>query len=184
MKRLLNEAGTFREEMISGFVAAYGRYLRRVPGAAGVVANGAPVPGHVSVVIGGGSIWMSAGFSEEEEEAAWYFLKHLVSPESTAYWHINTGYFPVDRRALELDEVKELHAQYPQFRVAIDQLEASTPSLATQGALIGVFPEARAAIEEAMEMVLLGFATPKEALDEAAREVTNAIRRYNIQMGL
>lgn len=136
------------------------------------------------VVIGGGSIWMSAGFSEEEEEAAWYFLKHLVSPESTAYWHINTGYFPVDRRALELHEVKELHAQYPQFRVAIDQLEASTPSLATQGALIGVFPEARAAIEEAMEMVLLGFATPKEALDEAAREVTNAIRRYNIQMGL
>src|SRR5690606_40197867 len=69
-----------------------------------------PAPDDVEwggVVIGGGSIWMTAGFSEEEEEAAWYFLKHLVSPESTAYWHINTGYFPVDRRALELPEVQD-----------------------------------------------------------------------------
>jgi dihydroxyacetone kinase len=55
MQRLLNEAATFREEMISGYVSAYGRYLRRVPGAAGVMANGAPSPGHVSVVVGGGS---------------------------------------------------------------------------------------------------------------------------------
>lgn len=146
-----------------------------------------PVPEGVErggVVIGGGSIWMSAGFSEEEEEAAWFFLKHLVSPEATAYWHINTGYFPVDRRALEFEEVRRMHEEYPQFRVAIDQLEATVPSYATQGALIGVFPEARAAIEEAIEMVLLGLATPQEALDEAAREVTAAIRRYNIQMGL
>lgn len=146
-----------------------------------------PAPDDVEwggVVIGGGSIWMTAGFSEEEEEAAWYFLKHLVSPESTAYWHINTGYFPVDRRALELPQVQDLHARYPQFRVAIDQLEASRPTLATQGAVIGVFPEARKAIEEAMEQVLLGRMTPKQALDEAAAEVTAAIRRYNIQMGL
>jgi dihydroxyacetone kinase phosphoprotein-dependent L subunit len=55
MQRLLNEATAFREEMISGYVAAYGRYLHRVPGAAGVMANGAPAPGHVSVVVGGGS---------------------------------------------------------------------------------------------------------------------------------
>src|SRR5690606_35464534 len=97
-----------------------------------------PAPDDVEwggVVIGGGSIWMTAGFSEEEEEAAWYFLKHLVSPESTAYWHINTGYFPVDRRALELPEVKALHERYPQFRVAIDQLEASRQTYATQGAV-------------------------------------------------
>jgi dihydroxyacetone kinase len=55
MKRLLNEASAFREEMIAGYASAYGRYLRRVPGASGVMANGAPAPGHVSVVVGGGS---------------------------------------------------------------------------------------------------------------------------------
>src|SRR5829696_9657893 len=55
MKRLLNEASAFREEMIAGYAGAYGRYLQRVPGASGVKANGAPAPGHVSVVVGGGS---------------------------------------------------------------------------------------------------------------------------------
>ncbi len=55
MKRLLNEAPEFREEMIAGYTAAYGRYLRRVPGASGVMANGAPAPGRVAVVVGGGS---------------------------------------------------------------------------------------------------------------------------------
>jgi len=41
MQRLLNEAAQFREEMIGGYTAAFGRYLRRVPGASGVIANGA-----------------------------------------------------------------------------------------------------------------------------------------------
>ena len=48
MQRLLNEASQFREEMICGYTTAFGRYLRRVPGASGVIANGAPAqPVHV-----------------------------------------------------------------------------------------------------------------------------------------
>jgi dihydroxyacetone kinase len=41
--------------MIDGFVAAYSRYVRRVPDASGVMAVGAPVAGNVSLLIGGGS---------------------------------------------------------------------------------------------------------------------------------
>ena len=55
MRRMLNEAAAFREEMIAGFTAAYGRYVRRVPDASGVMANGAPAAGRVAVVVGGGS---------------------------------------------------------------------------------------------------------------------------------
>jgi dihydroxyacetone kinase len=55
VQRLLNEASQFREEMIGGYAAAFGRYLRRVPGASGVIANGAPARGKVGVVVGGGS---------------------------------------------------------------------------------------------------------------------------------
>ena len=55
MKRMLNEASAFREEMIAGYASAYGRYLKRVPGASGVMATGTPAPGRVSVVVGGGS---------------------------------------------------------------------------------------------------------------------------------
>ena len=55
MRRMLNEAANFREEMIDGYAAAYGHILRRVPGASGVAALGAPAAGRVSVVVGGGS---------------------------------------------------------------------------------------------------------------------------------
>ena len=55
MTRVFNEATSFKEEMIEGFVAAYGRFVRRVPNASGVMAVGAPTPGKVSVLIGGGS---------------------------------------------------------------------------------------------------------------------------------
>lgn len=55
MKRMLNEPTSFKDEMIDGFIAAYGRYVRRVPNASGIMAFGAPVKGKVSLLIGGGS---------------------------------------------------------------------------------------------------------------------------------
>ncbi len=55
MTRLFNDPTQFKEEMIGGFTLAYSRYLRRVPDAAGVMALGAPQPGKVAVLIGGGS---------------------------------------------------------------------------------------------------------------------------------
>ena len=55
MRRMLNEATAFREEMIGGYVAAFGRYVAPVPDASGVMAVGAPRAGKVAVVVGGGS---------------------------------------------------------------------------------------------------------------------------------
>lgn len=55
MTRLFNEPTAFKDEMIEGFVAAYGRYVEQVPGASGVMLRGGPRPGKVSVIVGGGS---------------------------------------------------------------------------------------------------------------------------------
>ena len=48
MKRMLNEAAAFREEMIEGYVAAYGRMLGRGTGGLGVAAVGCPAAGRVA----------------------------------------------------------------------------------------------------------------------------------------
>jgi len=53
MTRLWNDPADFADEMISGFVAANGRYVRRVSG--GVVRSTATPDGQVAVVVGGGS---------------------------------------------------------------------------------------------------------------------------------
>ena len=55
MTRLFNDPANFREELIEGFVAAYGRLVKRVPNASGVMAVEAPPPGKVALIIGGGS---------------------------------------------------------------------------------------------------------------------------------
>lgn len=53
MTRLYNDPADFADEMIDGFVAANGRYVRRVNG--GVVRSTVSPQGTVAVVIGGGS---------------------------------------------------------------------------------------------------------------------------------
>lgn len=53
MTRLFNEPSAFAEEMIEGFVASHGRWVRRVNG--GVARSTKNTPGTVAVVIGGGS---------------------------------------------------------------------------------------------------------------------------------
>ena len=55
MANLVNDPTDFKEEMIEGMAAAYSRYWKRVPNAAGVMAHGAPKEGQVSVINGGGS---------------------------------------------------------------------------------------------------------------------------------
>lgn len=55
MAHVHNEPAAFYEEMLDGYLLAYARYVERVPGASGVMRLGGPVPGKVSVVIGGGS---------------------------------------------------------------------------------------------------------------------------------
>lgn len=51
---LLGTAETFKTDWVDGLVAAYGRTVRRVPDAFGVVGRHVPRPGKVAVIIGGG----------------------------------------------------------------------------------------------------------------------------------
>lgn len=130
------------------------------------------------VVIGGGSIWMANGISEEEQEAAFEFLKYLQTPEVQAEWHVNTGYFAIHPDAYEQSIVQQEHENIPQLRAPIEQLQETIPSTATQGALISVFPESRQHVVTALENMLQG-TDPKEALDQAAEGTNRAIEVYN-----
>ena len=55
MTHVYNDPVEFKDEMLEGFLLAYGRYVERVPGASGVMRTGGPREGKVSVIIGGGS---------------------------------------------------------------------------------------------------------------------------------
>ncbi|WP_410770530.1 ABC transporter substrate-binding protein [Fontibacillus sp. BL9] len=131
------------------------------------------------VVVGGASLWILNNKPEAEQKAAWEFIKFLAEPQTQAKWHIATGYFPITKKAYDEQIVKDNLAKYPQFQTAIDQLHASKPSQATQGAVMGVFPEARQIVEGAIEEALGGSKTTKQALDDAAEAITGKIGNYN-----
>ena len=68
--------------------------------------------------------------------------------------------------------------QFPQFDVAVKQLQNTPASKATQGCLLGVMPQARKASEDGLEKALNG-TDPKQAMTEAAASLKGAIDQYN-----
>lgn len=131
------------------------------------------------VVVGGASLYILNNKSKEEQQAAWEFIKYLTSPEVQAYWHVNTGYFPITKKAYDQQIVKDNMAKYPQFKTAVDQLHGTKANKATQGAVMGVFPEARQIVEGAIEEALNNKKSPKDALDGAAKIITEKLGQYS-----
>jgi len=134
-------------------------------------------------IIGGASLWIINLRPAEEQEAAWKFVKFMSSADSQAYWHINTGYYPINAKGYNHPDDIAWREKYPQFQVAIDQLHAAPINNSSAGGLIGVFPEARQTVETALEECFSGAATAQEAMDKAAESVTQAIQDYNETIG-
>jgi sn-glycerol 3-phosphate transport system substrate-binding protein len=141
-----------------------------------------PIPADVErhgVVIGGASMWMTKDHPAVELDAAKDFVLWMAAPEQQVRWHKGTGYFPIRQTALDMLEEEGWFETHPSYRAAFDQLLATQASPATAGALMGVFPEARTLIEEAVEKVITDQATIDEALAEADAKIEEAMAEYN-----
>jgi sn-glycerol 3-phosphate transport system substrate-binding protein len=130
-------------------------------------------------IIGGASAWILKDRPAAEQSCAWEFLKSSTSPEIQAYWHTASGYYPVRKASYDVQLDKDWVAKYPQFKTAVDQLHMAPLNRFTQGALTGVMPGARARIENSIEEILQGKATPQQSLDNAATDITKLITDYN-----
>jgi sn-glycerol 3-phosphate transport system substrate-binding protein len=116
---------------------------------------------------------------EEEQEAAWKFVKWLMEPEQQAEWFAGTGYLPVSRGAVDLPAAKDVIAEYPQFQVPLDLYLDSPTTPAALGALLGPFWQVREALNGAAEAMLAGVKEPDQALADAAAEANRIIEEYN-----
>ncbi|MCC9309402.1 ABC transporter substrate-binding protein [Kitasatospora sp. RB6PN24] len=134
--------------------------------------------------IGGASLWIDGpGHSAAEQRAAWEFVRFLADPAQQVAWHTGTGYFPIVKKALDDPTDQAWVAKNPQFRTAIDELTATKPSTADSGCLLGVMPQARQGVEDAIEQTISGAKTAQQALADAARAIQPAIDDYNNSVG-
>ncbi|MCD6397824.1 MAG: ABC transporter substrate-binding protein [Spirochaetaceae bacterium] len=131
------------------------------------------------VAIGGGSLWISNGHSDEELLAALKLVKYISSDGPQMAWHKGTGYFPVRKTAMEKLQAEGWFDKNPNFLVAFNQLLDSPTTDNTAGALMGTFPEVRDLIQTGIQKVYAGDMTVKEMLDDAAAKATASFTEWN-----
>lgn len=130
-------------------------------------------------VVGGASLWITNSAADSTQKAAWDFVKYAVSKDVQSYWSINTGYYPVNKESYDTVEMKENMEKYPQFKTAVAEIKETKPSFATQGAILGVFPEVREKVVEAMENNYEGKITVDKIVDKVVNDSDRIIQRYN-----
>ncbi|RMG91667.1 MAG: extracellular solute-binding protein, partial [Chloroflexi bacterium] len=131
------------------------------------------------VIVGGASIWLTANHPQEELDAAKEFVIWFTNTENAIRWHKGTGYFPIRKSAVTVLEGQHWFETNPAYTAAFDQLLETKPSRATQGAVMGPFPEIRTIIEQAIESVLAGQSTVEEAMAAAKEKADQALAEYN-----
>jgi sn-glycerol 3-phosphate transport system substrate-binding protein len=135
------------------------------------VVNAAP--------IGGASLILPKGNSPEREAAAWTLIKWLTSPEIAGGWSRFTGYFSPRIAAYDLPEMKSFISDHPDAKVALDQLAYARGWFSTYN-VVGV----RKALEDGVQAVLSGKATPAAAMAKAQSEADTLMRPYVEQTAL
>ncbi len=131
-----------------------------------------------SSVIGGATLWTMKGHSKEEYDAVWEFYKWIARPEVAVQWHKDTGYFPSSTLSVKMLEDEGWFKENPNFFTAFDQILSGERVPAAQGVLLGNFTEIRQHIIVAIEKATSGLMSPKDALDEAAKEANRILAEY------
>ncbi len=77
--------------------------------------------------VGGSSLVLYNRGDKKKLSAAWDFISYATSPEVQAKWSQKTGYIPVNKETENLPDMKSFYSENPQFKVALDQMKASSP---------------------------------------------------------
>ena len=172
--------------MTMGTSAALSSVLALLSGgiAPGFVADDlgvGPMPGpgdEPAAQVGGASLWIPAGKSDEATAAAWDFITYMVDAQTQSTWAARTGYVPVRADALELDPIRTTYAEDPRFRVAYDQLLAADDGSTSALPALGPHREVRAETADAIASVYAG-ADVAATLAEAEAAANALIENYN-----
>ena len=131
-----------------------------------------------NTIIGGASLWVMEGQSDEEYKGVAEFLNFLSSPEIQAKWHQDTGYLPITSAAGELTREQGFYDENPGTDVAVKQMTTNEPTANSKGLRLGSFDQIRGIIDEELEAVWSGDKSAQAALDSAKERGDQLLRRF------
>jgi sn-glycerol 3-phosphate transport system substrate-binding protein len=129
-------------------------------------------------IIGGATLWVFQGFSDEEYEAIAAFFEYLSEPEVQAQWHQDTGYLPITQAAWDLSQEQGYYDENPGSDISIQQMTLNEPTENSRGLRFGNFVQIRDVVSEEMEAVMTGAKSGQEAADDAVARGNQLLREF------
>lgn len=129
-------------------------------------------------IIGGATLWVLEGQTEDEYQGVAEFFKYLSSPEVQADWHQTSGYVPITSAAYELSKQQGFYDENPGTDTAIRQLSLNEPTANSRGLRFGNFVQVRDIINEELENLWSGKKTASAALTDAAARGNKLLREF------
>jgi len=123
-----------------------------------------------STLLSGTDVAIMARATPEQQAAAWKYIRFITGTTGTTRWSLKTFYMPVRRSALDSTLMRVYLRDNPEHKAGLDSLEfaRTEPSMAE-------WQEIRDIIQEAVELAVLGKATPQQALDQAAAKANRLL---------
>jgi sn-glycerol 3-phosphate transport system substrate-binding protein len=106
-------------------------------------------------------------------EASLKFVMWMTSADQAARWSIGTGYVAPRQDAWDTQAMRDYVASFPLAEVARNQLQYSVAEFSTHDGA-----RTTKVLEDAIEAVVTGTATAKDALAKAQAECERILRTY------
>jgi sn-glycerol 3-phosphate transport system substrate-binding protein len=131
-------------------------------------------------LVGGASLWVMAGKSKEEYEAAAAFLDYVSSTAEVKWMPTVTGYIPVTQSAFKEMVAEGFYKQPDKIgrEIAMESLTFTPPTAISRGIRLGNFTQIRAEIRSELEAAFTGKKDMQAALDEAVSRSNQILRRF------
>lgn len=133
-----------------------------------------------NTVVGGASLWVLSGKTDDEYQAAANYLAFLATKEEQQFLLENTGYIPVTKSTYEALLAEGFYAKEPFINrdIAMKSLTWTEPTELTRGIRLGGMIQIRAEWLAEVEAALAGQKTMQEALDTAAARGNEVLARF------
>ncbi len=131
-------------------------------------------------VVGGASLWVLSGKTEDEYKAAANYLAFLATKEEQQFLLENSGYIPVTKSTYDSLLAEGFYAKEPFINrdIAMKSLTWSEPTPLTRGIRLGGMIQIRAEWLAEVEAALAGQKTMQEALDTAVARGNEQLARF------
>lgn len=132
-------------------------------------------------IIGGATLWVLSGKSDDEYRAVAAFFDYLTQPEVQADWSEPTGYLPITQAAYDLSTERGFFADNPGSETAIQQITLNEPTENSKGLRFGNYVQIRGIIDEEFEQMLAGSKDAQGALDSVVARGNDLIEQFQAQ---